>query len=228
VRGAASGAALAAASIVASAGAPARAEVPVDRVLVRYWAPETGGAARPRFVFDRELAFEARVEALADPDWHDATAPWAERHVRAALERHVSEEILGQLPLDPEPSPAELARRAVEAREELDARARGPERVIAAAAAEGIGDDELDAMLRREARASIYLDRMVTPVLQPSDAELREVQRAGATPFRGEPFDQVAVPLRRWYVAQRLAAVVAGFFQGARGRIQMLLVPPEG
>ena len=40
----------------------------VDRAVVRFEAPETGGARRPRFVFERELSFEARLEALADPD----------------------------------------------------------------------------------------------------------------------------------------------------------------
>ena len=43
-------------------------EVPLDRVVVRFIAPETGGMRSPRFIFERVLAFEARLEALADPD----------------------------------------------------------------------------------------------------------------------------------------------------------------
>ncbi len=50
------------------AGSLGAEPVLVDRAVVRFEAPETGGARRPRFVFERELAFEARLEALSDPD----------------------------------------------------------------------------------------------------------------------------------------------------------------
>lgn len=215
--------ALAAAALVA---ASARADtVPLDRVVVRFYAPETGGAAAPRFVFERELAFEARLEALADPERGETSAPYLDRHVRAALERHVSEELLSELPMDPEPSPADVARRAESAREVLEQRVGGRERLIAAAAAEGIDSGELDTVLRREARASLYLDRMVAPMLDPSEAELRELQRSGATPFRGRKFEEVAAALRKWYVAQRLSAALATYYQNARSRVEMAFVP---
>lgn len=215
--------ALAAAALVA---ASARADtVPLDRVVVRFYAPETGGAAAPRFVFERELAFEARLEALADPERGETSAPYLDRHVRAALERHVSEDLLSELPMDPEPSPADVARRAESAREVLEQRVGGRERLIAAAAAEGIDSGELDTVLRREARASLYLDRMVAPMLDPSEAELRELQRSGATPFRGRKFEEVAGALRKWYVAQRLSAALATYYQNARSRVEMAFVP---
>ena len=38
----------------------------VDRAVVRFFAPETGGTAHPRFVLERTLAFEARLEAMAE------------------------------------------------------------------------------------------------------------------------------------------------------------------
>ena len=36
----------------------------IDRAVVRFVASETGGVRSPRFIFERELAFEARLEAL--------------------------------------------------------------------------------------------------------------------------------------------------------------------
>src|SRR5262245_35682425 len=53
---------------------------PVDRVAVRWYAPETGGVNHPQFVFERELAFEARLEAFTDPDPEGGA--YRERHVR--------------------------------------------------------------------------------------------------------------------------------------------------
>jgi len=81
-------------------------------------------------------------------------------------------------------------------------------------------------VIRREARASLYLDRMVAPMLEPSEAELREVQRSTASPFFGQKFEDVVVPLRRWYVAERLEAAVANFYQNARARVHLAVVRP--
>ena len=79
---------LAALLVVLSVVGTARAErIAVDRAVVRFSAPETGGVRTPRFIFERTLAFQARVEALADPDRAQARdgRPYRERHVRAAL-----------------------------------------------------------------------------------------------------------------------------------------------
>jgi hypothetical protein len=92
--------------------------------------------------------------------------------------------------------------------------------------AEGISDWEVLGMLRRQARASLYLDRMVAPMLKPSDAELRAIHRTVQTPFRDRPFEQVAAPLRRWYVARRLATALASFYQNARSRLTITMLDP--
>src|SRR3954451_8852979 len=85
-------------------GAVGAEPVPVDRAVVRFVAPETGGARRPRFVFEREMAFEARLEELSDPDRRTlGDAPYHERHATAALARHIAETILGMLRIEPEP-----------------------------------------------------------------------------------------------------------------------------
>src|SRR5258706_15004408 len=98
------------------------APVVIDRAVVRFDAPETGGGLRPQFIFERELAFEARLEALADSDRAHEGVPYLDRHVRAALERHVAEELLSHLAMDPEPRPDEIARRAETARAVVEQR----------------------------------------------------------------------------------------------------------
>ncbi len=42
------------------------------------------------------------------------------------------------------------------------------------------------ALLRRQARASLYLDRMVAPMLRPSDAELEAIQRSAPAALQNE------------------------------------------
>src|SRR6266542_2344544 len=167
---------LVAVAAMASADVALGAPVTIDRAVVRFDAPETGGIARPQFIFERELAFEARLEALGDPDFGQSGGGYLDRHVRAALERHVAEELLSQL--------------------------------ADAAKGEGLDESEVDRLVRREARASLYLDRMVAPMLEPSEAELREVHRSTANPFRGQKFDDVTAALRKWYVGERLEAAL--------------------
>ena len=213
-------------------GATAHAEtsgprtILLDRVAVRWHAPETGGVEKPQFIFERQLAFEARIAALADPDV-DA-APFTDRHIRAALDRHIAETLLANLPVLPAPTSDEVASRAESARAVLEQRVRGRDKLIAAAKAEGIGSDEIDALLRRQARASLYLDRMVAPMLAPSEPELRALLATpGATPYSGQPYDRVAPVLGRWVVAQRLGDAIAAYYQTARSRVVVTLVRPR-
>lgn len=203
-----------------SATARAELALPLDRALVRFHAPETGGPKAPQFIFERELSFEARIEALTEAG-SAPSGPFLDRHVRAALERRIAEELLSRLPMDPEPQPSEIANLAELVREVLEQRVGGRDKLIAAAAAEGIDSGELDGILRRKARATLYLDRMVTPLLDPLEAELREVHRSAATPFRGRRFSQIKDELRRWYVGQRVSVAVASFYQNARSRVQV-------
>lgn len=209
----------AAAAIVCVAPHAARgdASAVLDRVLVRWHAPETGGPARPQFIFERELAFEARVESIADPD--PEPGPYHDRHVRAALERHIAETLLASLPILPKPDRKVVDARADVAREILEQRLRGKHRLTEAARAEGIGDAELALIFQRQARASLYLDRMIAPMLEPGELELRDLWRTGATPFKDQPFEQVVKPLTRWYVGQRLTQALDAYFQNARARV---------
>ena len=215
-----------AALMLAASPAAASPDKPliVDRVVVRFDAPETGGVAKPKFIFERELSFEARLEAFSDKDYTDRSVPYLGRHVRAALERHIAEELLSHLAMDPEPTLAEQKLRATGAREMLAARVGGEENLLSAEQAEGIEPADLDALLQREARASLYLDRMVAPMLEPSEAELREVHRSGANPFRAQHFDEVMVALRKWYVSERLEAALGAFFQNATARVHLTVL----
>jgi hypothetical protein len=207
------------------AAAGAVAVTPFDRVAVRFTAPETGGIDQPQFIFERELAFEARLEALADAEFRPTPEePYVERHVRGALERHMAEVLLSRLEITPEPTPRDLAVRARSARLTLAQQVGGEAMLERASQAEGIAPSELGQLLARRARASLYLDRMVATMLAPSDAELRIVHRTTRTPFSGGSYEAIAPMLQRWYVAQRLNAAVRAFYEGARSRLSVTIL----
>ncbi|HTV20442.1 MAG TPA: hypothetical protein VMG12_17280 [Polyangiaceae bacterium] len=196
--------------------------VAVDRAAIRFTAPETGGIDQPQFIFERELAFEARLEALSDGGYRVSDEePYVDRHVRAALERHMAEVLLSRLEITPDPTPRELSARTRAAQQTLAQQVGGDAELERARLAEGIAPGELDRLLGRRARASLYLDRMVATMLTPSDTELRIVHRTTRTPFTGAPFETIAPMLQRWYVAQRLNVAVRAFYEGARSRLQV-------
>jgi hypothetical protein len=202
----------------------ARAEpVTLDRAVVRFYAPETGGVEHPRFIYERRLAFEARVEALADQD-RASDDPYRERHISAALERHISEVLLASLRIEPEPTEAVMAHQVELAHKLMADRVGGEDALSAAEHAEGISSAELSGILRRQARASLYLDRMVAPMLRPSDAELEAIQRSAPAALQNEPFTRVRPLLLRWYVSRRLGSAMSSFFQEARSRVTIALL----
>jgi hypothetical protein len=149
---------------------------------------------------------------------------YPERYVRAALDRHIAESLLASLPVQPPVAPQEIAARAEAARAVLEQRVRGRDRLIAAAAAEGISSDELDTLLRREARASLYLDRMIAPMLEPSPVELRALHQAGATPFKNDEFERVQPALVRWYIGQKLSKAIETYYSNARNRVTLVMI----
>jgi hypothetical protein len=209
--------------LLAAPGARAGEErVAVDRVAIRFTAPETGSLDQPQFIFERELAFEARLEALSDGGFRVTDEePYVDRHVRAALERHMAEVLLSRLEITPEPTPRELGVRIRAARQTLAQQLGGDAELERARLAEDIAVEEVERLLGRRARASLYLDRMVATMLTPSDTELRIVHRTTRTPFSGAAYETVAPMLQRWYVAQRLNTAVRAFYEGARSRLQV-------
>ncbi len=228
------GAGLVALAALLAAGAATAETAPVhavlDRAVARFYAPETGGTAHPRFVDQRTLAFEARLESMAERP-EGIGDGYQERHVRAALEHHVGEEMLASLahkliggaPANRRPSEEDLARVGQDLGDALFERLGGMAQVEAAAAAEQLDRPELDAILRRQALAAWYLDRAVSPILQPTDEQLREVFRTSTHPYRGRPFDEVRTELSRWFVMERVRAAETAFYQGARTRVVVIV-----
>jgi hypothetical protein len=197
----------------------ANAETEIDRAVARFYVRETGGVEAPRFVYMRELAFESRLESLAEGEPRPGEPPYRPRHVRAAFDRHVTETVLESLGIDPQPSMADIARRVDEARLALIERVRGVVPLREAAQAEGIAETEIIRLLRRQALASLYLDRMVAPMLLPTESELEAVHRTQRTPFSGRPFDEVEPVLRRWVVEGRLSTALSAYYDGLRTRL---------
>ena len=199
------------------------ADTLVDSVTVRFYTPETGGAARPVFVTQRILAFEARLEALSE---EGATSPrYQERDIRTALERHIAEEILAHLPLEREPDEAELLRVATELRASLAERVGGEAVLVRTEAAEGLDDFEVTTLVKRRARAALYIERAISPLLYPSEEQLREVYRTTPHPYRKLKFDEARQSLARWFVDERLRAAEATFLQSARTRVKIITSP---
>jgi hypothetical protein len=128
--------------------------------------------------------------------------------------------------MDPEPRSEEIARRVESARAVLEQRVGGAEGLAGAAEAEGLDASDVDLFVLREARASLYLDRMVAPMLEPSEAELREVHHSTTNPFRAQRFEDAVTALRKWYVGERLEAALGAFYQNARGRVHIVVIPP--
>jgi hypothetical protein len=222
-------AAVAVGAVAASAqSAPARAASgTVDRVAVRYFAPETGGSSHPRFLSERELAFESRLEALGEQA--PASSAYQDRFVRAALDRHVAEDMLSALQVQQGTEPPDLPARAEAERIGLMERSGGPAALRDAMAAEGFEDAELDALLRRRVRAAYYVDRALTPILHPTEEQLREVQRTSANPYKAMPFDEVRPALARWFIEGRLRIAETTFLQAARARVRVVVVGrPDG
>lgn len=193
----------------------------VDRAVVRFSAPEGGGRERPYFIYERELAFEARLVALADPAHRSKTEPFRRHHLQQALERHIAETLLAALTIDPAPSPEELAQQLEEAQRRVAAEVGGEAALLAAARAEGIGTLEIRRYFRRRAMASLYLHVMVTPMLSPSTLDLRRLHREAQGPDADKPFEEAEPALRRWYIAKSLRSAVETYFQNARARVRL-------
>jgi hypothetical protein len=219
---------LAATSRVASADTAPHAVV--DRAAVRFYAPETGGADRPRFVFERTLAFEARVEAMAQAS-QGIGEGYQERDVRNAMDHDVAEQILailGQKLIDDSPASKRPSVGEIEGVEESLSKAvierlGGQNRVDAAATAEQLSEAEVGALLYRGAIAAWYLDRAVTPLLHPTDEQLREVYRTSAHPYRGQPFDRAHDALERWFVVERVRVAEDAYLQAARSHVRIVV-----
>lgn len=197
--------------------------VAVDAVAVRFSSPETGGATRPRFITQRELSFEARMLACMEEGRY---VDPQDRHLRAAVDQHVEVEMLSRLPLDPEPDAAALLRVARILEAAVIDRVGGEAVLSKAASSEGFEPREVDSYFLREARAALYVERSITPVLYPTEDVLRDVFRTTAHPYRGAKYEDVRDALDRWFAFERLRAAESQFLQGARTRVKIAYTAP--
>jgi hypothetical protein len=195
----------------------------VDGVAVRFTSPETGGATRPRFILQRELAFEARLLACAE---EGRLVEPQDRHIRVVVEQHIAVEMLSRLPLDPEPDAPALARVARILQTAMIDRVGGEKVLQDAAAIEGFEASEIDAMFLHEARAALYVERAITPVLYPSEETLRDVYRTTAHPYRGSKYEDIRDALARWFAFERLRSAESQFLQNARTRVKVAYTAP--
>jgi hypothetical protein len=203
--------------------------IAVDRTVVRFYAAETGGTAYPRYIFERTLAFEARLEALAATT-QGIGEGYQEHEVRAALEHHVAEEILATLadrliadsPPSRRPTADELTRVQQDLTAAMIERLGGRARVDEAARVEQLDAEEVDGIFRRGALAAWYVDRAITPILHPSEEQLRDVYRTSAHPYRGRPLEEVRAALERWFGVERARVAEGTFLQAARSRVKII------
>ena len=193
----------------------------LDRVAVRFWAPESGSASRPRFVFEHELAFFARMAALGDPTYRAEAGPYRNHHLRGALERWIAESLLASLRMEPEATEAEIGVQTERAWAYAAMEVGGQKGIDAAAQAEGLTRRDVDRLMRLRARASLYLDRMVAPMLKPTLLELERVHETERTPYSDRPFAEVVEPLRQWVAARSLRAAAQNFYRSARPRLRI-------
>jgi hypothetical protein len=216
--------AIAMGGVVGHARAEQEGRATVDRVAVRYYAPETGGPARPRYITERMLAFEARLEAMSEGN-PSAAAAQQDRYARAAIDRHIAEDLLEGLMIERGQEPLDLPAMVSRARTALMDRVGGVVAFGQAMGQEGIDDSELLTMLRRQIRAAYYVDRTITPILHPREEELREAFHTSLHPFANARFEDVHDQLERWFIVERLRVAEMAFLQAARTRVKIVLVP---
>jgi hypothetical protein len=218
--------AVAVSAAVSAVALPAHAEpVLADAVAVRFVSPDTGGAGRPRFLTARMLAFRARALARAEGA-STAAAPFQERHVRVAIDQWMAIEILASLPLDPEPDPAALTRLSTSLREAIDDFVGGEGSLFAVARQEDIGELEVFVLLRREARAALYVERALGQTLHPTEDEVRDTFRSGGHPYKNRSYEDAHDLLERRMLLERLRTAQTAYLESARTRIQLFHASP--
>ena len=184
-------------AIVAFAWFPsesAAAPLILDRTVARFNDPEASEAsAALRFVMMRELIVESWLTAYEKTP-NSSPPNYDDKHLRAALERHVIEAVLGDRPLLPS-AEKRVDKAAAEARLvatiAVGGETRLKEALERATGVAGGGAVELDSILRRRARAELYLETAVATPVQPSDAELRAAYAKAPEILTSKPYDEI-------------------------------------
>lgn len=196
--------------------------VVVDRIAVRYTVPETGGALKPRFISERELRFWARIESTID----EGSAPpdFYARYARTALDRFIAEDMLASLLVERGVEPRDLPKAAVDAREELEARLPAQTHLPDLMKQDGISDSEFAAFMRRRVRATMYVDRVISPIMKPSEDEVFQAFRTMPSPFRALAYEDARTRFLRFYIQERFRSLSLDFVKSARARLSFTIL----
>ncbi len=196
----------------------------IDAVAVRFSTPDTGGGAAPKFITERLLSFEARLYALEE----DPQGTLQQRHIRAAVDAHIAEEILGALASsvanERAADAATITKTADLLRAAIVERAGGRAAIERAERLDGIDPRETTAIFERKARAAIYIDRAITPILVSTEDQLRETYRTTSHPYRNRHFEDCRDELARWVVIERFRSAEQSYLQTARSRVNAVFL----
>ncbi len=198
-----------------------------DRAVARFSDPEASDqSASLRFVMMRELVIEGWLVAYERAQ--AGTPSMDDKTLRIALERHVIEAVLGTRALPPAIE-ARVARAREDAQLSLEVTVGGEARLREALArATGSttgGSAELDTILRRRARAELYLEVATGQVYEPNEAELRAAHNK-LPMFAKQPYDEVAKPLRAHLRTLRLREGAQAYHQAVRSKLRLEIIPP--
>lgn len=191
------------------------AERVVDAAIVRYVSLETGGIARPRFVTERTLRFLTALEVKLDKAERSEN-----RHMQAAVERWIAEDMLSSLFLRRYPDPPNLATMVGTMEAELDARL-APQTSRDLLEAHGLTVSDLGRILYKRARATLYADENVATITHDAEDDVRDAFRTMTHPFRGSTFDSKQEEFKNWLIHERLRRVELEYLETARTRVRV-------
>ncbi len=225
---------LAAAIVMISVSAqaePGAALIPIDHTVVRFFSRDGDGIDHPNYITEHIVAFEARLVELEQESFgrpFDASTfhlPVPQRAaIRSSIDTHIAETLVVALPMESPPSSAVISQRVAWMRKSL-AESVGSEAALQqAAAAEGIGPDDIDALVYRETLAAIYIDHHSTPIFDIPIDQLRAAFASYSDRFKKTDFTAARDTFSRWLARQRLRAAEMAFFQQARSRVHVSII----
>lgn len=201
------------------------AKLVAERTVARFQDPEASDASMAqRFVFERELLIEAWLVAYERAPLSAAPTAYDDKSLRAALDRHLIDEVLATRPLPPKHEARVLAATLV-ARKVIEDSVGGAERLNAALTG-AFGRKvtapevaELDIIVRRRARAEIWLEVAVAPPIEPTLVELAAFHPKTPELIAKAPFD--AERVRPHARAARLREFANTYLQLIRSKLQL-------
>jgi hypothetical protein len=214
----------AAASLLVASTASA-APIVGDRAVARFSDPEASDQqASLRFVMMRELVIEAWLVAYERAPIGTPTID--DKALRIALERHVIEAVLGTRALTPAieakvPKAFDDVKLALQV--SVGGEARLNEAIARATGNDKGADAELETILKRRARAELYLEIATGGGYEPNEAELRAAHQK-LPMFAKVPYDEVAKPIRAYLRTQRLREGAQAYHQAVRSKLRLEII----